>query len=85
MRPLAIVLCLLLALSEAATVRAQELAPRAYWPAPVGTRLVLLGYQFSTGDIIADPTLPVSGVESDLHYLNPGYQRSANVAVAGDA
>ena len=55
--------------------QAQELVPRAYWPAPTGTNLLLLGYQFSTGDIITDPTLPVSGVQSDIHYLMVGYQR----------
>lgn len=65
---------LLLAWVCSGPAAAQELAPRAYWPAPVGTQLLLLGYQFSTGDIVTDPTLPVSGVQSDINYLSMGYQ-----------
>ncbi len=54
---------------------AQELAPRAYWPAPVGTNVVLLSYQRNTGDIVIDPSLPITGVESEINYLQIGYQR----------
>ncbi len=56
-------------------LQAQELVPRAYWPAPVGTSVLVAGYQFSTGDIITDPTLPISGVESDINYGILTYQR----------
>jgi len=67
---------------------AQELVPRAYWPAPKGTQVLVLGYQYSTGDIISDPTLPVVGVESDINYAQVSYQytlslfdRTANIQV----
>jgi hypothetical protein len=62
----------LLALGSAA---AQELAPRAYWPAPVGTNVAVLAYQRNTGDIVIDPSLPITGVESEIDYLQLGYQR----------
>jgi hypothetical protein len=55
---------------------AQELAPRAYWPAPVGTNVLVFGYQRNTGDIVIDPSLPVIGVESNIDYLQVSYQRS---------
>lgn len=55
---------------------AQELAPRAYWPTPNGTNVLVLGYQKNTGDIITDPSLPVTGVESDIDYLQVSYQRT---------
>jgi hypothetical protein len=55
---------------------AQELVPRAYWPAPVGTDVLVLGYQHNTGDIVIDPSLPVTGVESNIDYLQVSYQRS---------
>jgi len=42
---------------------AQELAPRAYWPAPTGTNVLVLGYQYSAGDIVTDPSLPIAGVD----------------------
>jgi hypothetical protein len=54
---------------------AQELAPRAYWPAPVGTNVALLSYQRNSGDILIDPSLPITGVESEIDYLQVGYQR----------
>lgn len=56
-------------------VSAQELAPRAYWPAPAGTNVALLAYQRNTGDIVIDPSLPLTGVESEIDYLVVGYQR----------
>jgi len=67
---------------------AQELTPRAYWPAPKGTNAVIVGYQYSTGDVVTDPSLPVVGVDSKislaqivvLHTFNLG-GRTANVQV----
>ena len=61
----------LLIVSNAA---AQELAPRAYWPAPVGTNIALLAYQRNSGDIVIDPSLPITGVQSEIDYLQVGYQ-----------
>jgi hypothetical protein len=63
----------LLIVSNAA---AQELAPRAYWPAPVGTNVALLAYQRNSGDIVIDPSLPITGVESEIDYFQVTYQRS---------
>ncbi len=67
---------------------AQELAPRAYWPLPKGTNVVVVGYQRTTGDIVTDPSLPLSGVNSDINYAQVTYQhtlsllgRSANMQV----
>ncbi len=58
---------------------AQELAPRAYWPAPVGTNVLNVSYQYSSGDIVTDPSLPVTGVESKLNFVQLGYQRTFSV------
>lgn len=30
---------------------AQELTPRTYWPAPVGTKVLVTGYSYSEGDV----------------------------------
>lgn len=57
-------------------MQSQELAPRAFWPAPVGTDVVVLGYQHSSGDIIVDQSLPVTGVDSSIDYLLLSYQHS---------
>ena len=62
-----------------ATAAAQELAPRAYWPAPQGTNLLVAGYQRNTGDIVTDPSLPVTGVESRINYAQISYQPTMSV------
>lgn len=53
---------------------AQELTPRAYWPAPTGTKVFGAAYQRSTGDIITDPSLPIVGVDSTMDFLSLTYQ-----------
>jgi len=62
------------------TVLAQELAPRAYWPAPNGTNALIVTYQKTTGDIVTDPSLPVTGVDSDIDYLQLSYLRTFSLA-----
>ena len=52
---------------------AQELAPRAYWPAPNGTKVANFAYSFSVGDVITDPSLPVVGVDSRIHGFQFSY------------
>ncbi len=58
---------------------AQELAPRAYWPAPKGTNVLVVGYQYSGGDIVTDPSLPIAGVESDINFAQVSYQRTLSL------
>ena len=58
---------------------AQELAPRAYWPAPTGTNVLVLGYQHSAGDIVTDPSLPIAGVESSINFAQVSYQRTLSL------
>jgi len=58
---------------------AQELSPRAYWPAPTGTKLLLAGYAYSWGDIVTDPSLPVAGVDSRINTAIVGYQQTLDL------
>jgi len=73
--PWRIVLVLLAVLWSIATP-AQELTPRAYWPSPVGTNILVFAYQNSSGNILTDPSLPVTDVTSDINYLQAAYQRT---------
>lgn len=57
----------LLAAFWTAPAAAQNLAPRTFWPAPVGTKVLAAGYAFSEGDVLVDPSLPVYGVDSRIH------------------
>ncbi|MGD9021911.1 MAG: transporter [Lysobacterales bacterium] len=54
-------------------IQAQELSPRAYWPAPVGTQVLVSGYAYASGDVLLDPTLPIYGVDSRVNTLVLGY------------
>ena len=81
---------LILASSWAVTALAQELEPRAYWVGPVGINSAIVGYSYSTGDNVTDPTLPLSNVRSTYQSLMAGYYRifgffgrSANFTVSG--
>lgn len=58
---------------------AQDLSPRAYWPAPTGTQLVTLGAIYTDGDIIPDPSLPLSGVDSEITMAFAAYLRTLDL------
>jgi hypothetical protein len=60
--------------------QAQELTPRAYWPAPKGMHILILGYVYSVGDVVTDPTLPVIGTETKNHFAQFGYQHTFGLA-----
>jgi hypothetical protein len=47
----------------------QELEPRAYSPAPIGTEFIVVGLTRSTGSILFDPTVPIENVESRIDAL----------------
>ncbi len=58
---------------------AQELSPRAYWPAPRGTQLFLVGYSYSWGDVVTDLSLPVVGVDSKINTGVLGYVQTLSL------
>jgi hypothetical protein len=58
---------------------AQELSPRAYWPAPKGTKVMILGYSHSMGDIVTDPSLPIAGVDSRVNAGLLGYVQTLSL------
>jgi len=65
---------------------AQSLAPRAYVITPVGSNAVNLTWNFYTGAILFDNTVPITGASGTINLFNPTYYhgfsffgRSANV------
>jgi hypothetical protein len=62
----------LIVLLSASAAAAQELDPRAYTPAPVGTTVVLGGVGGSKGAILFDPSLDVADVQADLTIATVG-------------
>jgi hypothetical protein len=65
---------LILICSEAA--HAQDLEPRAYSPNPVGINFVVLGLGHSTGNVLLDPSLPVTDVDARLTAGLAGFGRT---------
>jgi hypothetical protein len=66
----------------------QELTPRAYWPAPNGTRVGVVGYAYTDGSITFDPSIPIYEAETHVNsallaYLQTFslFGRSSNVLV----
>ena len=59
--------------------RAQQLEPRAYANLPVGLNFVLAGYAYSQGDVLLDPSLPVTDAHARVNALLLGYVRSLDL------
>jgi outer membrane putative beta-barrel porin/alpha-amylase len=65
-----------LVLAFAGSACAQQLEPRAYANLPVGLNFLLAGYVYSQGDVLLDPSLPVSDAHAKVNALVLGYVRS---------
>lgn len=52
---------------------AQELEPRSYSPAPVGTNFVVINYGRATGSVVLDPTLPITNAAARFNSATLGY------------
>jgi len=59
-----------------AVAAAQDLEPRAYSPAPVGTNFVVFTYSRSSGDFLPDPTLPIQNADVHFNTAVLGYYHS---------
>jgi hypothetical protein len=59
-----------------AVCAAQDLAPRAYLPLPVSSNALGLTYGFSRGEIVFDPTLPVTDASGTIHAPVVTYYRA---------
>jgi hypothetical protein len=55
---------------------AQDLEPHAYSASPVGLNFLVLGFGYSTGFVLFDPTLPLSNVKANLNIPTVGYGRT---------
>ena len=56
-----------LVLAVGATVRAQDLEPRAYSNSPIGLNFAIAGYAYASGDVLTDPSLPLENVSNESH------------------
>jgi hypothetical protein len=72
-----------------APASAQDLTPRAYLITPVESNAIILSYSYNTGEVVLDPTLPVTDVKAQfqvpvfsLYHSFGLFGRSANVVIA---
>jgi outer membrane putative beta-barrel porin/alpha-amylase len=63
-------------LAAGAAVQAQELEPRAYSPNPSGANFVLLAYGRATGDVVFDPSVPITNVDARVNSAALFYGRT---------
>jgi hypothetical protein len=63
--------------------RAQEMEPRAFSPSPVGTQFVGVALASSSGDVLLDPSIPITDVHADVLTMGLGYGRSFGLAGRG--
>jgi hypothetical protein len=80
---------LCLAVLVPALCAAQDLTPRAYFPTPVSSNAVIMTYAVSDGEVLFDPTLPVTNSTGTIHtsavsyyYAFHFFGRSANITGA---
>jgi len=58
----------------------QDLEPRAYSAAPVGTHFLVLGLAYTYGDVLLDPSIPVTDVTAKLGAAALGYAQTLKLA-----
>ncbi|HTH61233.1 MAG TPA: transporter [Paraburkholderia sp.] len=75
-----LLLCVAALQWHAAGLHAQELEPRTYSPSPVGTNFVIAGYAHVNGDVLTDPSVPITGVSAQINNVVLGYVRTFALA-----
>jgi hypothetical protein len=56
--------------------QAQEMEPRTYSPSPVGTNFALVGVVYQSGNVLTDPTLPVTDIDASITSSMLAYMRT---------
>ncbi len=60
-------------LGLAGTVFGQDLEPRSYSASPVGTRFLVIGLAYSYGNVLLDPSVPITDVNAKIGMTAPSY------------
>ena len=58
---------------------AQDLEPRLYANTPVGLNFLIAGYRYSQGDVLADPSVPLTNGEVVVHSSILAYTRTLDL------
>jgi hypothetical protein len=71
-----IALASLVGVGFASSLRAQDLAPRAYVITPRGSNAVTLGYNYNHGELLFEGTVPITGATGKLSVPSIAYYRA---------
>ena len=63
-----------------AQARAQDLEPRAYSAAPVGTNFLIVDYSHSSGNSGVDPSFPIQDLHATIDVVKLGYSHTFDLA-----
>lgn len=66
--------------TPATAALSQELEPRSYSPAPVGTTFVVAGYNRSSGELLFDTSSPITDARARINTAVVGYSRVFDLA-----
>lgn len=55
---------------------AQDMEPRSYSPAPIGTNFAVISYGGNRGSVVADPSLPITDASARFSTVTLGYYHS---------
>jgi hypothetical protein len=58
---------------------AQDLEPKVYAASPIGANFLVTSYSWSGGDVLADPTVPITDIHADVQALAVGAGHSFGV------
>jgi len=58
------------------TAKAQQMDPRSYANVPVDLNFLLVGYAYSWGDVVFDPSVPVANADAKVNAVYFGYIRT---------
>ena len=64
-----------LVLAASPSARAQQMEPRTYANAPIGLNFLIASYQYSWGDVLVDPSLPIKNADAKVSTVLLGYSR----------
>jgi len=57
------------------SAHAQQMEPRSYSNSPIGLNFGIVGYQYSWGDVLVDPSLPIKNANAKVDTVALGYGR----------
>jgi len=63
----------------ATSAAAQELEPRRYSNIPIGMNFIGLGYAYSKGNLLIDPSIPIEDIDAKVHIFALRYVRSMSL------